>query len=82
MDLKQKQAKKQPLRKKSVSLVEKKTELDKTDEKKPLTLIENEKNEKTKFQFGESPFAGLQFIESSKKERKDTPPYDSSPDPS
>ncbi len=75
-------SKKTASKKKSVSLVEKKTELGKTDEKKPLTLIENEKNEKTKFQFGESPFAGLQFIESSKKERKDTPPYDSSPDPS
>ncbi len=68
-------------KKKSISLVEKKSESVKTPEKKLLTLIENKKPEKkTKFQFGESPFASLQFIESTKKDKKTPPPYDSSPD--
>jgi len=68
-------------RKELISLVEKKEVPAKADEKKPLTLIENKKSKKTtEFQFGESPFASLQFIESPKKEEKKTPPYDSSPD--
>lgn len=69
-----------PPKKKSISLVEKKSAPAKTTEKKPLTLVENKKSEKTKFQFGESPFASLQFIESPKKEKKTPPPYDPSPD--
>ena len=67
-------------KKKPISLVEKKEIPVKNTEKQPLTLIENTKPEKTKFQFGESPFASLQFIESPKKEKKNPPPYDSSPD--
>lgn len=68
-------------KKKSISLVEKKEESPKQpSEEKLIAIIENKKTEKTKFQFGESPFASLQFIESPKKEKKIPPPYDSSPD--
>ena len=68
-------------KKKSISLVEKKEESPKKlSEEKSLSLIKNKKTEKAKFQFGESPFASLQFIESPKKEKKNFPSYDSSPD--
>ena len=69
-------------KKKSISLVEKKEASQKgqPSKEKSLALIEKGKTEKNKFQFGESPFASLQFIESPKKEKKNSPPYDSSPD--
>ena len=73
--------KKSASKKKSISLVQKKeASTAPPSEKKSLSLIEHKKPEKTKFQFGESPFASLQFVETSKKEKKNPPPYDSSPD--